>query len=511
MAYQSVFSTKKTQKPLFSPIKPVPTQNQQMYSPVNPLPAATSQKPMVSKPSYSPTSPIDTMKSMLTPKSYATPAPKTTTTLFTAPKSTGIIYGSSKTDPRYANFNPQTPKIDTPAVEKPTVKQTPQPTASENRLSFISSTADKQKQFAEEQRKQQEDYIRQQYGLANSQLMEQVPAAREQFNQFKTNTEQTIGDLLAGGERQKGQASDYYGEAQRLAAKTLRETQGDTQRTFSGLNTLDSRGEGSFDQANTNVMSDFNRTTQQNLKSKADKLSEIDQSVSSAVRSAQQTIVQENAKLTQLERDIQYAMANNNLQQARELTDAYNTTKQYIYDIADNVNNMQYQFSLEKEKLASEMVKAKTFTPQFMSTGVPTNQAEYEFLVKNKKNMDSLYGAADNKSSGKVNSIADKLLGMNTRGITGRMRLGFSDESRNAKGLLNQLSSELQLEEAKRLKGQGSMSDAERAILANAVASFNFDKEGNPQVSDERFQEILQELKTGMVGNTNNDPLGIGL
>lgn len=385
----------------------------------------------------------------------------------------------------------------TPVVDAPKTTST---SASQNYLGSVQTAADRQRTFAEEQRKKQEEYLRQQAALSNRQLADALPAAQQQFGQFKANTEASIADLLAGGERQKSQASDYYGEAQRLAAQTLRETQGKTQATFSGLGTLDSRGEGSFAQANENQMSEFNRNTQQLLKAKADKLSEIDATVSAAERSARATITQEEAKMNELARNIQYAMANNDLQLARDLTDAYNTSQQYIYDIEDALTQTKYQFALEQEKLQSELAKTQSFTPEFMATGVPTNQAEFEFIVKNQKDAQSYFGT-DGASSGKqevVSAIQDLLA---TPGglaqVTGYGRLNPANylpesDAGATRAKLDRVKALVSLENASKLKGSGAISDAERALLAAASTAIN----GNmsPAQVEAELNRIVQQF-----------------
>ncbi len=347
----------------------------------------------VKKPTFKPNNPLDAMgRSALSGQgisqpprlSYAQPkqstAPKPAPQMSVAPK---LIQGSGY-GAQYASNQTNQPVRTPEKTQVPApVQQAVDPTA--RYMSDTRTTANSQQQFAENARKQQEDYIKQQYALANQQLGEALPAAQNQFGQLKSNTEASITDLLAGGEKQKQQATDYYGEAQREAAKSRREVQGQTQRTFAGLGTLDSRGEGSFAQANENQDSEFNRFTQQTLKAKADKLSEIDMTVKAAERQARATITQEEAKLSELARNIQYAQANNNLQQARELTDAYNTTKQYIYEIEDSVNQMKYQFGLEQQKLDNELAKTSTtgLSQDFFSTGKPTTAADAEYIFKN--------------------------------------------------------------------------------------------------------------------------------
>lgn len=296
------------------------------------------------------------------------------------PKPAGPEYKGAVQGP---SFDPSKVKP-TAQVPTPNAAQVTQPqSATERYLASMKSQADQQAKAAEERRLQNENYLKQQYGLANEQLQGQIGTAQGQFNQLKGNTEKTIADLLAGGETQKSQARDYYGEAQRLAAQTARETQGQTQRTFANLGTLDSRGEGSFGQATENQQSEFNRYTQQNLKAQADQLSQIDMKVGEAVRSAQNVIASEEAKLGELQRNIQYAIANNNLQSARELTAAYNDTQDYIAQIQDGIANMQYQFELEKEKLSSGLMGLENLSQEFLSSGRPTTQEDVAFVFRN--------------------------------------------------------------------------------------------------------------------------------
>lgn len=107
---------------------------------------------------------------------------------------------------------------------------------------------------------------------------------------------------------------------------------------------------------------------------------------------------------------------------------------------------------------------------------------------------DKMFASKDNESANKVKSIIEQVNKMNLKGVTGLFRPGLSDESRSAAGLIKQLSSELQLEEAKRMKGQGTMTESERAILANSISAMNPDKNGLPQVSEDRFKEILNQM-----------------
>ncbi len=258
-------------------------------------------------------------------------------------------------------------------------------------MDFLLKSADKRSNLAQDTLTDKERFIKEKYNLANEQLKGSLPIAQERFGQFEDDTEAMIADLIAGGEREKSQTEDYYGDVQRQAAQTRRETQGQTQRTFANLGTIDSYGEGSFKQATENADSDFNRFTQQTLRAKADKLAEIETAVITGERQARQVILQERQKLEDLAREIEFAVKNNDINKAEELTNAYNETVNYIYEIEDNLAMAQYQFAVSQQELQDELAKMQSLGPEFMATGNPTNQAEYEFFIKNQPAMKELY------------------------------------------------------------------------------------------------------------------------
>lgn len=383
-------------------------------------------------------------------------------------------------------------------------------------MNYLTNAAGKQTSLAEQQRDAGMGFLREQGNLNNEYLRGQLPAAQENFNRFKSNTEATIADLIAGGEMQKSQAEDYYGDAQRQSAQTLRGTQAQQQRTFANLGTLDSFGEGSFAEANTNVMSDFNRSTQQLLKAKADNLTQIDMSVRNAERSARQTIAEEEAKMNQVARDIEYAIANNDLQTAQGLKEVYFNSQQRIYDIQDALTQTQYAFAQEQQNLQNELAKIQSFTPEFMQTGNPTNQAEYEFFIKNQEAINNAYGNGDKQAQSDAqytSDLIDRVITGNTKNITGAMAFsgGLDPWSRmdaNAqKSLINQISGQLQLASAGKLKGQGTITDNERAILKDSLLALSQRDNGTYSISDDELRRRLIEAQNILRKNSNLPPI----
>ncbi len=245
---------------------------------------------------------------------------------------------------------------------QPAPKATPQPTLPSPHEVYLASAeklAGQQTEWANRQKAQKEGSTKSKYQTLKEMISGQLPVAEGNFDAFKKDSEADIEALKASGERQKGQTEDYYGEAQRDAAKTFRDTQGDNQRTFANLGTIDSRGEGSFQQAAENTTSDFNRFTQQTLKAKADKFAEIDSTVSTAERQAKAAIRQEAGKLEDLKKQIQFALVNNDQAMADELSGIAQESEQNIMAIQEAVTGLKYQADLEKYKVELENEKLK--------------------------------------------------------------------------------------------------------------------------------------------------------
>jgi len=373
-------------------------------------------------------------------------------------------------------------------------------TATMNYMDYATNAAQKKQALQIQQAKEQQDFITEQNRLSNDQLRSSSDGAETNFNQMKSDTESTISDLIAGGERQKNQTRDYQGEAQRNALQANRELRGQTQRTFANLGTIDSRGEGSFAEATQNQESDLNTFLQRSYKATADKLSEIDTTVSSAERSARATIVSEQAKIQDMKRSIQFSIANNDLQKARDLKEVLQSSQNYIAQVEDSIASMKYQFGLESEKLQNEMRKSQSFSPEFMNTGKYTNQAEYEFFIKNKDAVNSLNGGGQ-ASAGKqevVDAIKDlmsspgglkQVVGYGNYNPLNRLPEANAGATR---AKLERVKALVSLENASKLKGTGAISDAERALLASAATAIN----GNmsPEQVESELNRIMQQF-----------------
>jgi hypothetical protein len=423
---------------------------------------------------------------------------QSTTNMSVAPK---IIQGSGF-GPQYENNlnnRKQTTLSAPPTLKTNTSDQEIQSDPNTTWLDYIQNANNKQKQLAQLSGQSTIDFLRNQGQLNNQYLLDQIPIAQDRFEQLKSNTEATIEDLIKGGEMQKSQTEDYYGDAQRQLAQALRETQGRQRREFASLGSLDSFGEGSYLEANTNAESEFNRNVAQLQRDKANKMSEIEMSVRNAERNARQTIIQEEQKLQQLKRDIQYAIANNDLETAQGLKQAYLQTQQLIYDIEDALAQTKYQFALEQQKLKNEMALTNKYA-RLMQTGQPTNDAEFEFYIKNKQAIDEMFGGGKKAGEGKVLRMIDKLLSFDTTPITGFNRIVIPGTSAyEIRETWEGLKSLLTLAERGQLKGSGAVSDFETKILEKAAAAGL-----SPKMNDSAFRARLMEIRNELANGQNN-------
>lgn len=375
------------------------------------------------------------------------------------------------------------------------------PSAGQQYLDRLQNSGNQGSALAEKARLDKENYEKSMTGFLNQGLDNSATQYKGDFDRFKTNSEAGIKDLETTGEMQKSNARDYYGEAQLQAAKSRNEVRGQTQRTFANLNTLDSRGEGSFGQATENQDSAFNSFTQGNLKAQAQKLTEIDMQVGQAVRSAKAAIQQEESKLNGLLQQIELAKQTNNLNLTKSLTDAYNETQQRIYDIQDGINNIQYQFELEQEKFAQaqEALTAETagLSPEFLQSGTVKTMQDFIYRSKHPEMYEKITaGAGQSQGNGKVLGMIDKLLSTDTKPITGFNRIVIpGTEASTTQASWDGLKSLLTLAERGQLKGSGAVSDFETRILEKAAAAGL-----DPRMDDKAFRSRLQEIKNELSG-----------
>lgn len=372
-------------------------------------------------------------------------------------------------------------------VPTPTPTPPPQKSSVPSYITGYQNLADQKKQLLGDQRASQEDYLNKYYSTTGQANQQNIDALNRNLAQNKASYEKSLAMQQARTDTKKQNVEDVWGEGQRQAAITRKESEGRMRNKFAALGTTGSWGAGSYGEAQENVESDFNRYTQQGLRAKQEDLQELDFALQEYELESQKKLDDLEMQVTQALNQIAQNQALSEIEKAnaiKELGFAYESAKMQVEEGMQNIYQQYY------DKMAASEAAGLSFD----DNGQPLNQASYEWMLTNPDEYKAAFNSSDGQSANKVRGIIEQLSGANTKGITGLMRLSLSDDARSAAGLVKQLSSELQIEEAKRMKGQGAMSDAERAILANSISAMNPDKNGLPQVSDTRFKEILNEL-----------------
>jgi len=400
------------------------------------------------------------------------------------------IYGSSQTDPNYVNYNPVTTTKTTTPVSSTS--------ALPSYLTGYESLAAQKEKLLADQKAANEDYLNKYYSAKSGSNQANIDALNRNLAANKESFQQSLAAEQARTNEKKQAAEDTWGEDQRALAQTRGESEARNRNKFAALNTVGSYGAGSYGQAQENVESDFNRSTQQGIKQKEQNLSDLDYAL-------QQYELDAQSKLDDLE--LQVTQQINSITSDQTLSDIEkeNAIKELGYNYQDAVLQVKEGLQGVYQQYYDKLASAESGL-SFDDNGQPLNQASYEWMLTNPDEYKAAFNSTDNTSANKVRNIIEQLAGANTKGVTGLVRLGLSDDARSAAGLVKQLSSELQIEEAKRLKGQGSMSDSERAILANSISAMNPDSNGLPQVSDTRFKEILDQLYTQFGGSGSVKP-----
>lgn len=423
-----------------------------------------------------------------------------------APKT---IQGSGMTA-QYAS-NPTNYKPVPPPVPKPVPTPQVNPMAQYNQriddyFKRMSEQSGQRVAQEEANRQKNQELLNQRYGLMNDSIRGSIPVLKSNFDTFKGNTQADIADTVAQGESQKGQVRDYYGEANRTAAQARGETQAQARQKFAAQGSVDSAGAGSYTQANENIDSDFNTYVQKNSKEMAVKLTDIDMAVGQYQRQASTLIQTEEAKLQESLRQIEFTLADNEIAKEQAMNEAYQASQARINNIYDTLSGIEQQAITQKNTIQMELDKLSQtqFTPEFMATGVPTNQAEYEFMVTNSDKMKELGilpgGSQANTNQNKALTMVNNILQGDTKNITGAMRTGSVPFLSTLTGAVGKqtdydgLKSLLALAERGQLKGSGTVSDFEAKMLEKAAMAGL-----NQNLPDDEFRRRLQILQQDLM------------
>lgn len=339
-------------------------------------------------------------------------------------------------------------------------------------LSVGESLAEKQRKQNEERLGRAKEYNTQSYDERNRLLKESIPQLQNQFGQAQGYFDKAMVGATDKANLAKSNIEDTAGSTQRQNAETLRTGQAGIANRFAGLGTSDSYGAGSHMQAQENVQSDFNRLTAENLKQKSNQLAEIESNLQTYELDAQRQLDGLKSQLDSTILQIQSNMRMNDLDKQKAIDSAVYDYEDSLNTIDTTMNNMYKDYQLK----ALELEKTG-LSQEFMKTGKPQNEADFQLMYKNPDEYEKMFGSLSGKkptNEGKALQMVNNLIGGNYQAVSGGFRTpGFLASAVPGAGAaradMEGLRSLLALAERGQLKGSGAVSDFESKMLEKAA------------------------------------------
>jgi len=381
-----------------------------------------------------------------------------------------------------------------PAYAGPVKKETPPPTQQSSVPSYVTgyeSLADRQKALLEQQRQQGQEYYDKSYGERNRLLQESIPQLQSQMIKTQGNIQKGVESAQKSAEFKKQGAEDEWGESQRLAAMTRRESEARNRNRFAALGTTSSWGAGSYGQAQENVESDFNRFTQQGLRTKEQNMFEIDQKLQDYEIEAQTTLDDLEFQVNTAVRQIQSDMRMNDIEKRNALDSLFGNYQAKVLEVEEGLQGVYADYYK-----ALESAEANSLS--FDDNGNPLNQASYEWMLNNPDKFGSAFDTGSGAEKQNLIGLVDTAIGSNLGAVSGPLAaFGISTkwgEGLNTKALIDQIKGSLTLEAREKLKGQGQISDAETQMLANSVSKLQYG------MTEAALKKELGEIKNVLEG-----------
>lgn len=369
-------------------------------------------------------------------------------------------------------------------------------TSTSNIPSYITgyeTLADRQKALLEQQKKQGEDYYGKSHNEINRLLQESIPSLQQQFIKTQGNIQKGIDSATQSAEFKKQGAEDEWGENQRLAAQTRRESEQRERNRFAALGTTDSWGAGSYGQAQENVESDFNRFTQEGLRSKEQNRFEIDRALQDYEIEAQTIIDVLEAQLNNTVSQIQSDMRMNNIEKQNALDSLFGDYQAKVLQVEEGMQGVYADYYK-----ALESAEANSLSDVFMQTGQPQTEADFKYMTENYEALEKMKSPQGGQNQGKALSLVNSLLQGNTEAVSGGFRTpgiiaplvpGAAAARADYEGIKNLLS----LAERGQLKGSGAVSDFEARMLEKAALAGL-----STELPEDEFIRRLQFLKADL-------------
>lgn len=352
---------------------------------------------------------------------------------------------------------------------------------------------DRQKALLEQQKKQGEEYYGQSYGERNRLLQESIPQLQSQMIKTQGNIQKGVESAQKSAEFKKQNTEDQWGESQRLAAQTRGESEARNRNRFAALGTTDSWGAGSYGQAQENVESDFNRFTQQGLRTKEQNMFEIDKALQDYEIEAQTTLDDLEFQVNTAIRQIQSDMRMNDIEKRNAIDTLFNDYQAKVLEVEEGMQGVYADYYK-----ALESAEANSLSDVFMQTGQPQTEADFRYMTENYEALEKMKSPQGGQNQGKALSLVNSLLQGNIGAVSGGFRTpgfiaplvpGAAAARADYEGIKNLLS----LAERGQLKGSGAVSDFEARMLEKAALAGL-----STELPEDEFIRRLQFLKADL-------------
>ncbi len=406
----------------------------------------------------------------------------------------GVQYGS-RSFQAPAPKQPQGPVYSGPRDNSASQPQAQQTSQQPSYITNYKDLAAKKKEQAAGRKEREKQYYADSFAEKNRVLSESIPRLQEQFGQTQGYFQKGLANAQQRADIQKQNVTDDIGTLQRQAAQTRQESAARTGQMFAGLNTSDSYGFGSHGQAQENIESEFNRFTQENLRSGQNQKFEIDSALQEYEIDAQQKLDTAKMQLEDVISQIESDMRMNSIEKQNALDGVLADYEEVLTGIDSEMNGVYERYYTQLEEIGKN-----SLSEEFMTTGKPQNEADFKMMYENPDKYEEFFnqsGASDNEN--KALKMVNNLIDGNYQAVSGTFKTpGFMSAmipgAAAARADIDGLKSLLSLAKRGELKGSGQVSDFETRMLEKAALAGL-----TPELPEDEFLKRLGSLREDLM------------
>lgn len=414
----------------------------------------------------------------------------------------------SKASPSDRNLNRTPP----PAPKK---EATPLEKLSTNLDNITQGTVGRQRERisnTEDTRQRQLDSAKRISGESEVAYKKRLAAIDQGIGKAQQATRGKIGRIEEGGELTRDKTQREYEQEQRVLAETKRRQDQALAQKFAAQGAVDSYGSQGYSGYQSEADADFTRQQATFAADKQDALRQIDLKIEDDIASAESALDGVLSEYNNLKLEVETLLATNPVEAEQAMAEINAWADNQIDTIMDNIDktmseSAQVRFEIERSANAPEEGITQGYLDSITAGAPrPSTEADREDYLKR-------LGEGDGKAEGakqEALSAIDDLLERDLSPIAGMVQFApRGTQNAGTKALYENMIANLSLASAELLKGGGSISDAERALLRDAAAG-----RVSSNLSEKDMREALVGLQAKLSGGqaseqSTSDPVAI--